>query len=503
MSDHDEFTDVQKVSHMGKNSVVQSFETRVQYLKFMVLKEVAKAAFDDTLAKSVLEIPERIIPGTKPTMRCCVYKERAIVAERIKLAMGGNPSNDNVIEVVKIACDECPEAGYEVTDSCRGCIAHHCESVCAKNAISFNDHQKAMIDKSKCVQCGRCSSVCPYGAIVNYRRPCEKACKAKAISMDEDKAAMISNDDCVACGACVYQCPFGAIVDKSFILDTVRLLRNAAAGGDKVVAVVAPSIAVQFKGVKVGQVAAAIKALGFYDVEEAALGADMVAVQEAHELAGKGVLTSSCCPAFVSYIHKKFPEMSSHVSETPSPMVMAAMSIKQRLPGAKVVFVGPCTAKKAEAVLPKVKPYIDNVITFEELQALFAAKDINIADMPDDPLSSASRYGRNFAASGGVAAAVRKALGECAGELDESFELRPVVCSGIEECRMVLLKASKGHAEGNFIEGMACVGGCVNGAAGLVHGERNRVVLEGHSEEVRGRRISDMAAEGYRGKASK
>ena len=158
------------------------FDTKVQHLKYKVLREVARHAWDDTLLQAIPDIPKDIVPGNKPTMRCCVYKERAILAERVKLAMGGNKENKNVIEVIDIACDECPASGFEVTNTCRGCLAHRCEDVCPKGAISFDEHQKAHIDKDKCIGCGMCARVCPYSAITRNRRPCENACKVKAIS---------------------------------------------------------------------------------------------------------------------------------------------------------------------------------------------------------------------------------------------------------------------------------------------------------------------------------
>ena len=206
---------------------MKKFDTQVQYLKYKVSREVARKAWDDTLYDKLLDIPKIIIPGPEPTTRCCIYKERAIVEERMKLAMGGDKNNPNVIEVINIACDECPVAGYEVTDVCRGCLAHRCQDACKRDAIYFDHNQKAHIDKTKCVECGKCSEVCPYGAIANFKRPCEKACKIKAISMGNDKAANIDNAKCIACGACVYQCPFGAIMDKSYILNVIDILKKA------------------------------------------------------------------------------------------------------------------------------------------------------------------------------------------------------------------------------------------------------------------------------------
>lgn len=190
---------------------MRKFDTKVQYLKYKVLREVAREAWNDTLLEHLVDIPKKIVPGNTPTMRCCVYKERAILAERVKLAMGGCKENHNVIEVIDTACDECPMGGYEVTNACRGCLAHRCEDVCKRGAISFDHNHVAHIDKSKCVGCGMCAKVCPYTAIISRKRPCENACKIKAISMNENKAAQIDNDKCIACGACVYQCPFGAI----------------------------------------------------------------------------------------------------------------------------------------------------------------------------------------------------------------------------------------------------------------------------------------------------
>ena len=190
---------------------MRKFDTKVQDLKYKVLREVARHAFEDRLAESFIDIPDIIVVGNKPTMRCCVYKEKAIVAERIKLAMGGDRNNPNVIEVIDIACEECPMGGFTVSDACRGCIAHRCEEVCKRGAIYFDHNQKAHIDKDKCVDCGQCAKVCPYSAIVNIKRPCEIACKVKAIGMNDNRSVSIQNDKCTACGACVYQCPFGAM----------------------------------------------------------------------------------------------------------------------------------------------------------------------------------------------------------------------------------------------------------------------------------------------------
>ena len=133
---------------------MRKFDTKVQHLKYKVLREVARYAWQDKLLENVTEIPEKIVPGKDATMRCCVYKERAILSKRVKIAMGGNSDNHNVIEVIDIACDECPVGGYEVTNACRGCLAHRCEDVCKKGAITFDSQQKAHIDKSNCVECG-------------------------------------------------------------------------------------------------------------------------------------------------------------------------------------------------------------------------------------------------------------------------------------------------------------------------------------------------------------
>ncbi len=442
---------------------MRKFDTKVQYLRYKVLREVARLAFAGALDERLLSVPTTIIPGKEPTMRCCVYKERAIVAERVKLALGGDRENNNVIEVVDIACDECPIGGYEATDACRSCLAHRCEDVCRRGAITFDRWQKAHIDKSKCVECGLCAKVCPYGAIANRLRPCEQACKADAIRMSESKAAMIDEGKCTACGACVYRCPWGAINEKSSVVSVVSMLRSGA----RTYAVVAPAIASQFTYAKPGQVLAGIEALGFHELREAAWGADGTALAEAEELAEKGLLMSSCCPAFARYVQNAFPALATHLSEQLSPAASAARRVKQDDPDARVVFIGPCTAKKMEALRKDAAPYIDAVLTFEELQALLDSRDIDITTLPERELAQASAFGRGFARSGGVAAAIAHAL-EAGGHAD--FAFKPVVCDGMDACRAALRALQRGKLEGNFIEGMACEGGCVGGAGCLTHG---------------------------------
>ena len=470
---------------------MRKFDTKVQYLKYKVLRQVAHEAWNDTLLQNIMDIPQKIVPGKTSTMRCCVYKERAILGERVKLAMGGDKENPNVIEVIDIACDECPAAGYEVTDSCRGCLAHRCEDVCKRGAISFDHNHVAHIDKSKCVECGQCAKVCPFAAIVNRKRPCQIACKVKAISINDDNAAKIDNDKCIQCGACVYQCPFGAISDKSYILNVIDIIKKSQNNEKyKVYAVVAPSISSQFTYAKLGQVITGLKELGFYTVVEAALGADMVAMSEAVELSEKEFLTSSCCPAFVQYIKASFPSLVPHISHNLSPMAMLAKYIKDTSEGAKVVFIGPCTAKKAEAQLESVKPYVDCVLTFEELQALFDSKDIDITSLTEDVLDNASYFGRIFARSGGLSDAVKQAL----TEQNIDFTVKPAVCDGIEACKTALLKKSKNVLDANFIEGMACVGGCIGGAGCLTHGEKNKAQVDEYGKEAFEKTISDAVS---------
>lgn len=467
---------------------MRKFDTKVQHLKYKVLREVARLAWNDSLLDNIMDIPKTLVPGNQPTMRCCVYKERAILGERVKIAMGGDKNNPNVIEVIEIACDECPVGGYEVTNACRGCLAHRCEDVCKRGAIFFDHNHVAHIDKSKCVECGACAKVCPYTAIVSHKRPCENACKVKAISMNEQKAAEINNSKCIQCGACVYQCPFGAIMDKSYMVNVIDLLKKSDNNNKyKVYAIVAPSISSQFTYAKLGQVITGLKELGFHTVVEAALGADMVAQAESRELSEKGFLTSSCCPAFVAYIKQAYPDLVPYISHNLSPMAALAKYIKDNTPNAKVVFIGPCTAKKAEAQLESVKPYVDTVLTFEELQALFDSRDVDITTLEEDVLDNASYFGRIFARSGGLSDAVAQAM----REQGIVFDLKALPCDGIEACRTALLKKSKGVLDANFIEGMACIGGCIGGAGCLTHGEKNKAEVDKYGREAYEKTISE------------
>ena len=465
---------------------MRKFDTKVQHIKYKVLREVARLAWKDQLLDLAWDIPTRIIPGKQATMRCCVYKERAIIAERVKIALGGDKTNPNVIQVIEIACDECPVGGHEVTNACRGCLAHRCEDVCKFGAITFDGYHVAHIDKSKCRDCGACAKACPYTAIVNRKRPCQNACKVKAISMNSDMEATIDNSKCISCGACVYQCPFGAITDKSYIVDAIEMLKASQNGQGKVIAMIAPAIASQLAQATMGQIVTALKELGFTDVVEVALGADMVALAESQELAQKGLLTSSCCPAFVKYVQNNFPQLQKHVSHNMSPMTTLAKHLKGIEPDAKIIFVGPCTSKKAEAKLESVKPFVDCVLTFEELQALIDSKDMDIASLDESPLDNASYFGRIFAKSGGLSQAVSQAL----AEQNINFDVKPVVCDGIEACRMALLKLNKGVLDGNFIEGMACLGGCIGGAGCLIHTDKNVAKLDKYSQSATKKNIT-------------
>lgn len=309
--------------------------------------------------------------------------------------------------------------------------------------------------------------------------------------MGEDKQACIDNNKCISCGACVYQCPFGAITDKSFILNVIDMIKKSENNTKfKVFAVVAPSISSQFTYAKLGQVITGLKELGFHTVIEAALGADMVAQAESRELAEKGFLTSSCCPAFVDFIDKNFPEMKPFVSHNLSPMGAIAKYIKEHEAPCKVVFIGPCTAKKMEVQKETVKPYVDAAMTFEELQALFDSRDIDITTLGEGVLDNASYFGRIFARCGGLSDAVAEGL----KEQGIDFDLKPCACDGIEACRVALLQKRVKKLDANFIEGMACIGGCIGGAGCLTHGEKNKAEVDKYGREAYEKTIADAVS---------
>lgn len=462
------------------------FDTNVQLEKYKVLKEVIQRAYEDRLDDAYIEIPKAISPGPKSELRCCIYKERAILQERVKMAMGGDKDNDNVMQVIDVACDECPTGGMLVTPACRGCLMHACKDVCPKNAITIVDH-KCVIDKTKCIECGKCTKACPYGAIIAQHRPCMMSCKVKAISINEDGKAVIDNNKCIECGACVYKCPFGAISDKSLVLDIIRMLQGSENNTKyRVYAVIAPAIVSQCRFGRITQVVTAIKQLGFHQVFEAALGADITLYNELNEWDERRMMTTSCCPSFVKYIEKHFPELTQYISHTVSPMIQTAQLIKATDPTAKVVFIGPCASKKKEYTLEKTGGAIDSVMSFEELQAFVDARGIDTTTCEDTILDNASYYGRIFAKSGGIAQGI-KFLTEQNGV--EGFN--PCVMNGIDECKVNLLKLKMGKATENFFEGMICEGGCLNGPLCITHSPKNVVDVDKYGNEAKEKNIDN------------
>ena len=459
---------------------MRKFESNVQYIKYLVNREITERFINGTLDSSLDEIAEKLVPGPKPATRCCIYKERHIIKERAKNAIYPQ-TQDNVISILHDACDECPVNRFMITEACRGCLGHRCQEVCPRNAIFMVNHH-AYINQELCIECGRCKEVCPFNAISDVKRPCIRSCEIGAIQIDENKKAVIDDSKCVSCGACVHQCPFGAIVDKPFVLDVLNLLKESENNTKyKVYAVVAPAISSQFTNARIEQVITGIEKIGFYHAVEAALGADIVSYHEAHEFAETieemKWKTTSCCPAFVDYVSKKFPELMDHVSKTVSPMVATARLIKSLDEDAKIVFIGPCTAKKMEIKKDDIKDAVDLVITFEELQAMLDAMNIELEKCEDSVLDNASFYGRLFARSGGVSEAVKQVVGH------EKFnvEFKPVAADGLDACTKILRLAKAGKLDGNFIEGMACKCGCIGGAASLSHGPKDVTQVDKYS----------------------
>ena len=454
--------------------------TPVTDIRRKVFTEVARMAYEvnelSDYEKLMRELPFKIIPGEEKSLRSSIFLERAIISERVRLAMGMSlrPLDESVpaseglehsviadkyyepplINVIKFACNACPEKVIKVT------------------AMSL------------CVKCGRCVNSCPYSAIVKTERPCAAACGMGAIHSDAHGRAEIDYDKCVSCGMCLVNCPFGAIVDKGQIFQLIQSIKR----GDEVVAIVAPAFINQFPGMTPSKLKEAMRQLGFADVDEVAIGADLCTIDEAkdfmEEVPGKiPFMGTSCCPAWSVMAKKLFPEQAECISMAMTPMVLTARLIKKERPNARICFVGPCAAKKLEASRRSVRSEVDFVLTFEELMGLFEAKSVDFASLPDNPadaFNSASADARGFAASGGVAQAVVNAI----KKMDPDREVKVMSAQGLADCKKMMMMAKAGKYNGYLLEGMACPGGCIAGAGTLADPAKSVAMLNKYKNEA-------------------
>lgn len=408
-------------------------------LKPSILYYVAKAAWEGNLFERRDEICELIEKEFKDNV------SRRHVANQIRIAMGLNPhdsddvlgandeealmglSNEPVIVANTAACDFCPE--------------------------SNND--------------------------------CSRYCAFEAITREENGTVKIDYDKCIGEGYCVTMCKLGALSEKSQFVPLIKLLRQPYT---PVYASVAPAFAGQFgTDVTAGKLRSALLALGFTDMVETALFADLITIKEVFEFDERVktekdfLLTSCCCPVWIKLIENKYPDLVQHISPAVSPMIASGRVLKILEPNAKVVFIGPCIAKKSEAMLPDLKGAIDFVLTFQELSAIFEAAGVNPAKMSDDEKATASWSGRVYAYTGGVSAAVAETLYRLIPHKAPKF--RPIKADGIPDCQKILEQINNGQITANFIEGMACKGGCVGGPGRLLNPEEGQAKVQTYGKQ--------------------
>lgn len=460
-----------------------SLSNNVMIVRHKLLTNLIKLWKEDRLVEHIDRLPIELSPRHSRVLgRCCIHKERAVwkykslpllgldmsdetdeltpLSEYARQALKrkGRTQKENILCVIDEACSSCVQTNYEITNLCKGCVARACASNCPKNAIDFNREGKAVINHDICVSCGICHSSCPYHAIVYMPVPCEEACPVGAISKDENGVEHIDENKCIYCGKCINSCPFGAIFEVSQVFDVLQRLRD----GEKMVAIVAPAILGQYN-ISPDKVYGAILQIGFTDLIEVAQGAMETIRHEGTELGeklaeGQPFMTTSCCPSYIELTRKHIPEMQKYVSDTGSPMYYAARIAKEKYPDAKVVFIGPCVAKRKEA---RRDECVDFVLTFEEVNSMFDGLGIDVATT--DPFAVpfvSTQAAHGFAQSGGVLGAVQLFLAD-----NHLSAVNGTQVANLNKKNVSLLRAyaKTGKAPVQFIEVMACEGGCITG----------------------------------------
>lgn len=295
---------------------------------------------------------------------------------------------------------------------------------------------------------------------------CSGICKHEAFIYRRSEGPVIVDDKCLTCGRCVTNCDFGALADKIEFIPLVDMLKDE---NTTVFAAVAPAIAGQFgENVTLGQLRTAFKLMGFADMVEVAMFADILTIREAFEFnrlvktEEDFFLTSCCCPVWFNLTKKGYPDMFRHMSPSVSPMIAAGRFLKELYKGVKVVFFAPCIAKKQEINEPELRGAIDFVINFRELAEIFRALDIHPEQLPGEEKDQASMGGRIYARTGGVSFSVKTVVNRL--EPRRVIKLKAKKVDGVKNCKQLLDALSSGKdVNANFIEGMGCDGGCVGG----------------------------------------
>ena len=469
-------------------------------IRRQLVRKVVRLFNEGKLIEGIDRIPLEMAPREiSAQRRCCIYKERAVVryklmpilglgieeeldeltplSEFARMAIDRTTASKKVLTVVDEACTSCVKVSYIVTNICRGCVASPCIMNCPKNAIRFNDSGAAQIKSEKCVNCGLCKDACPYHAIVYVPVPCEEVCPVNAISKNEQGIEYIDESKCIYCGRCQNACPFGSIFEISNLIDVLKCIQQK----QEIVAMVAPALFGQYD-LHPSKVMEAIKKIGFTQVVEVARGAEITTKKEAEELVhrlGEGApfMTTSCCPSYVELTRKHIPGLKSYVSDTGSPMHYTAEMVKKQNQEAKTVFIGPCIAKRKEGI---DNEFVDFVLSFSELDTILEAMEIKPAECEEIVLEKIDSEARGFALSGGVIAAIKAQ--------NLKIDVKTLSVDGLNKKSINLLKAfSKGKASAQFIEVMACEGGCIAGPVSHLTTRKGKSNLEKGLEMIAGK----------------
>jgi len=391
--------------------------------RMVIFNEIVKKYWDGAL-KSTVDLDE-LADEIKKKYE---FKETEIpfIKNHIRVAMGLDPKGNELfsdeLDSMKSSIKVKPPVVVKIDGPCEHCTENSCE----------------------------CAGVGKYETEI-YKRSNEP---------------LIVNNKCLSCGLCVSECDFGALADKIEFIPLIELLKDE---GAPVYAAVAPAIVGQFGDeTSMGQLRTALKLLGFMDMVEVALFADILTIKEALEFnqlvknKEDFFLTSCCCPVWFNMVKKSYPEIYRHMSPSVSPMIASGRILKRLYEGARVVFIAPCIAKKAEIKEPDLAGSIDYVLNFRELQEIFKALDIHPESLQADEKDQASFGGRIYARTGGVSFSVKTVVNRL--EPARVIKLKAKRVDGVNECKKVLddLRSGK-EVNANFIEGMGCKGGCAGG----------------------------------------